>query len=287
MSVPFRLAAFDMDGTLLDSTKNLQPGSRAALAALRGAGVRIMLASGRPIPGLRQLAARLDLGEDLVLASMNGSVVYDLAAERQIAAHPIPADTARSVLQAAQRHGITTSVPHGDLLLVEDPSHPRVAYEAQGNNLRIHQVTDLSAIVDNPELHGAPTKILFIGEPADVAPLEQELRSTHSAEIELAWSSPRYLEATAAGVHKGRAILDFCTAEEIAPEEVLAFGDQGNDVHMLRTAGLGVAMGNAVEAAQSAADLVTTSHDDEGIARVVNQYVAEDLLPDSAGPTPE
>lgn len=49
MSVPFRLAAFDMDGTLLDSTKNLQPGSRAALAALRGAGVRIMLASGRPI----------------------------------------------------------------------------------------------------------------------------------------------------------------------------------------------------------------------------------------------
>lgn len=282
MTVPFRLAAFDMDGTLLDSTKGLPPGSRAALAALREAGVRIMLASGRPVPGLRRLASLLELGEDLVLASMNGSIVHDLAADRQIAAHPIPADTARAVIRAAQRHGITTSVPHGAELLVEDVEHPRAQYEARGNDLRLRRVEDLSTIVDDPTLDGAPTKILFIGEPSEVAPLEEELRAEHGDAVELAWSSPLYLEATAAGVHKGRAILDFCESQGFGPEEVIAFGDQGNDVHMLRIAGLGVAMGNGTEEAKAAADEVTTSHDDEGIARVVERYLEVDLGLDAA-----
>ena len=81
-----------------------------------------------------------------------------------------------------------------------------------------------------------------------------------------------YLEATAAGIHKGSAITDYCEAEGIPLSRVMAFGDNGNDIGMLRTAGLGVAMGNGIPEAKAAADLVTTSNNDEGIARVLSRY---------------
>lgn len=78
----FRLVAFDIDGTLLGSDRQLQPGTRLGLEAIREAGAQIMLASGRPIPGLKQLAEKLEIGEDLILAGMNGSIIVDQASGR-------------------------------------------------------------------------------------------------------------------------------------------------------------------------------------------------------------
>ena len=94
----FRLVAFDIDGTLLGSDRQLQPGTRLGLEAIREAGAQIMLASGRPIPGLKQLAEKLEIGEDLILAGMNGSIIVDQASGEVIARREIDAQTAQEII---------------------------------------------------------------------------------------------------------------------------------------------------------------------------------------------
>lgn len=155
---------------------------------------------------------------------------------------------------------------HRIMFAVEDASDPHAQHEASSNDLSIRQVDDLT------QLEVEPTKVLFVGEREITDPLLDELSQSYGDHLELAYSSPLYLEATAAGVDKGSAITDYCRAQGIPLSRVMAFGDNGNDIGMLRTAGLGIAMGNGIPEAKAAADMVTTSNDDEGIARVLSRY---------------
>ncbi len=266
MTAPFALVAFDIDGTLLDSGKRPLPGTLRAFEAMRADGTRIMLASGRPIPGLHALAARLGLGDDLIFAGLNGSVVVDQATGETLAEHPLETGLAASLIRTGREHGVTLMLPHRAELVVESRENPQVDHEARGNDLAVRVVEDLA----DPGVN--PTKVLFSAPRPQLEELEAELRDRYADQIELAYSSPIYMEATAAGIDKSTAIRDFCAAHGISPDQTAAFGDNGNDVTMLAAAGLGVAMGNGIPEAKAAADVVTTSHDDEGIARVLSQH---------------
>lgn len=267
------LVAFDIDGTLLGSDKVPQPGTLRAFAAMRDAGTRIMLASGRPIPGLKALAARCGLGEDLIFAGLNGSVVVDQATGETLARHPVPAETAQPIIELGLQRGVVVMLPHDDELVVgqEHAQDAQVNHEARGNGLTVRGVEDLS----RPGI--APTKVLFSAQRPELEALERQLLEAHGEEIELTYSSPIYMEATAAGVDKSTAIRDFCLTLGISAERTMAFGDNGNDVTMLRAAGVGVAMGNAIQEAKEAADIVTSSHDEEGIARVLAEHFTLEL----------
>lgn len=262
----FRLVAFDIDGTLLGSDRQLQPGTRLGLQAIREAGAQIMLASGRPIPGLKNLARRLEIGENLILAGMNGSIIVDQRTDEVVARRGMEAELAQEIIDLVLGRGLIVMIPLGEQLYASDPEHHQVQHEAEGNALTVRPLPPVA------ELPEQPTKLLFTGERPELLALQEQVEQVFAGQAEFSFSAPTYFEATAQGVDKSSAITDYCAAAGIPLRQVMAFGDNGNDVTMLRTAGLGVAMGNGIPEAKEAADVVTASHDDEGIARILEQH---------------
>ncbi len=258
-----RLVAFDIDGTLLDSTGQLSPGTRACLEAASGLGVTIMLASGRPVAGLRHQMRRLGIpAEGVILVGSNGAQVEDAAGGQVVDRARLPAALALPVYRVVRDLPVIAMVPDEDRLVVEDALLPIVEHEIAANGLRLELVDDLSRA--RPD----PPKILVAGVP-EVLTRWAPTVAAAAPEAETCFSAPYYFEVNAPGVTKGRALIRQCARLGISPADTVAFGDNGNDIALLRAAGTGVAMGNAIPQAKAAADVVTADNDHEGIAAVL------------------
>lgn len=263
----FDLVAFDMDGTLLTSSHDLLPSTRRGLAAIREAGARAMVASGRTVTGLQNKVRLLGLDPaDLVLLGCNGGAVVDGATGRTLVHRPLEPSLARELIAAGQDLPVTLLVPHGGELHIEDPDSPWIRLEQRENALKIVVHDDLTQL---PE---PPLKVIFAADPAVLAEIAPAVTRRFADRVTLARSAPFYLEANPPGVTKGDSLARYCRIAGIDLARVMAFGDQENDLTMLREVGLGVAMGNAIPAVKDAADLVTTSHNDDGIARVLAHH---------------
>lgn len=260
-----RLVAVDVDGTLLTSDQDLLDSTREALARVRADGATLMIASGRPVAGLRHQVARLGIPTDgLVLCGFNGAVVEDAVTGEVYASSLVPQHVTARLYRGLRRLPVSTIVPVGGDVLVEEADGYMVRYEARENGTRQVVVDDLHAAAPTPP------KIL-VAAPHDVL---REHRATIDAlggdDVESCFSASFYYEINAAGVNKGSALAAFCAARGIPLEATVAFGDNENDLAMIRTAGIGVAMGNAVDTLKQAADVVTTGNDHHGIARVLD-----------------
>lgn len=265
----FRLIAVDIDGTLLRSDKTLSPRTRDALGTARDQGAVLMLASGRPEHGLRHLAETLGLGlERLVLASCNGAAVVDAETEEIICHRTLDPALVARVLDLVEELGLAAMTPLGHVVHATREDGYNVPAEAPANGMEL-------AITPRFEDLGEPLhKVLVCAEPALLARHVETFRRELHGQAELALSAPFYLEITPPGVDKGSGLLDYCAARDLDPAEAAAFGDNENDLPMLRAAGTGVAMGNALDHVKDGADRVTASNDDDGIAVVLEEHFA-------------
>lgn len=268
------IIAVDIDGTLLDPQGRVLPGTRAEFARARTQGTTILLASGRPIPGLRRLVETVHLGRDgLVLAGSNGSVVVDGATGAPIARHSIDDATTRRLLTFASRFdGVVLMACDGDELVVDRPEDPQVSIECDGNAMTLRAVPDLTALPDGAV---RVDKLLLYGRPEVLRPAAAAVREEFGDTVETAFSAPFYFEVTAAGVDKGSALADAAAHIGVDAGDSVAFGDNGNDLPMLRRAGIGVAMGNAIAEVRDAADRVTAGNAEEGIALVLAELYGD------------
>lgn len=258
--------ALDMDGTFLARDHLPLDSTMHALRAAHDRGVRLALASGRDPHSLRRLALRAGLELDgLVLIGRNGSVVVDAASEQQIWSAPIPRDLLARVTGHAAGFPVTVSLPAGPDLYVAEPDAPYVVREAASSEQRV-VVCDPLADVPVPI-----TKVLMAADPDVLVPVAPELSAPFRGELDFVFSAPFYYEATLSGVDKGAALVRLCEREGLDLSQAVAFGDHGNDVGMLRAAGLGVAMGNAIPEVKEAADLVADDHLSHGIATVLRE----------------
>lgn len=262
---PPLLVAVDVDGTLLTSDHDLLDSTREALTRVRASGATLMIASGRPVVGLRHHVARLGIPLDgLVLAGFNGAVVEDAVTGEVLASSPVSAAVSAQLYRGLRDLPVATIVPVGADVFIEDADGYMVHIESRANATREVLVDDLTTAAPTPP------KILVAAPYEVLSRHRATIDALGGTDVETCFSSSFYYEVNAAGVSKGAALAAFCAARGIPLEQTVAFGDNENDLTMIRTAGIGVAMGNAVDVLKQAADVVTASNNNHGIARVLD-----------------
>jgi len=264
-----KLIALDLDGTLNNDQKQITPKTKAALMAAQERGIRVLLASARPSPGLykeRDILRLQDHGG--ILMSYNGGRIVDAATNRVLFETAMDRETARTVLRRLEALPVTPILDDGKQFFVTDARGYKVDYECKNNNMVCTEVGNLADF-----LHFDPIKILMSVEPGLLPQVQRRIADFLPAGLTVVQTAPFYLEVIPRRIHKGQGIGDVCRALGISPAEVIAFGDAENDIPMLQAAGVGVAMGNAADAVKAAADHVTLSNNDDGIAFALEKYL--------------
>lgn len=263
-----KLIAFDIDGTLFNDQKVVSEKTKKALIAACNKGITIMLASGRSIHGLRQLALRNGLPiEKMVLLAFNGATVTEGLSEDVLIDTPIDKAIAQRLIKDLKHYPVTLMVPHHQELAVEDLDGYLVRWEIETERFTGKVVEDLSTI------DFEPNKLIITGSESVLNQIMAELALLYALEVSLVSTGPNNLDVAAVGIDKGTTLKRYCELKGIDRMEVMAFGDNYNDMTMIDYAGIGVAMGNAIREVKAIADRITGTNDEDGIASILNELL--------------
>jgi Cof subfamily protein (haloacid dehalogenase superfamily) len=274
----FRLAALDLDNTLVGPDLTLSPRVRAAVAEAQARGVRVTIATGRGPTPTDQFAAALNL--DTPLVCFQGGIIYDHRAGKILHETRLDPLVIPVVARLAEARGwnLQFETPHM-IYLPRESNHPEILLDLL-SVAQWRRVDDFATGL--PE---TPHKfILSVHDPAERAALLAELRAAVAADPRLAGltvvaSHPILVEGLPPGMSKAAGLAWLAEALGIAPAQVLAVGDNDNDEEMLRWAGVGVALAGASAAALAAADWVAPSVADDGAAVALERYILNSHSP--------
>ncbi|MCG7594710.1 HAD family hydrolase [Mycobacterium sp. PSTR-4-N] len=264
------LVATDVDGTLLDEDETVSPRTREAVRAVVDSGARFVLATGRPPRWITPIVDQLGFAPMAVCA--NGAVIYDPSVDRIISARTLSAD------QLAQLAEIAARVIPGAGLAVErvgrsahDAATPQFVSSPGYEHAWLNPDNTEVSLAD---LLSAPAvKLLIRKAGARSADMAAALIEHVGAAGDITYSTNNGLiEIVPTGISKATGIAELSAPLGIDAAQIVTFGDMPNDVPMLAWAGLGVAMGNAHPDAVAAADEVTATNAEDGVARVLERF---------------
>ncbi len=281
-----RLLALDVDGTLTDSRHELPASAREAIRRVRSAGMRVMLATGRRYRDTLPVAEALGIDAPIVTAS--GALVKQPPAHatlhRAAFAPGVLADVVMRIVAAGHDPILyTDSFARGYDFHCRTLAGADAAARGEGRGVREYLGRNRHLADVRADLHAAPPADAFagfaMGTHDEMLALEEQLLAAHRERLSVhVIRSPRYrdwmCEIAPAGVTKWSGVTAVAAAWGIEAAEICAVGDDVNDLPMIRGAGLGIAMGNAVADVRAAADRVVASHDEGGIADVAELLLA-------------
>jgi Cof subfamily protein (haloacid dehalogenase superfamily) len=271
------LVALDLDGTLLDSHGRVPPENVQALERALDAGLEIVLATGRRFDFARPVFDQLPGPLTLVLS--NGAIIKTREGETLLR-HLLPVDVVRSVLAMAPHHRPSAALlfdrPREGQVVFErvEWDHPRHASFFAENRPFIAEVAPLEDALDEE-----PLQLMFTGGCLEMRALFDTLRSApHKDRYAVALTEYRQrdfslVDVIQAGRSKGAALGEWVARRGFTPAQVMAAGDNLNDLQMLEFAGHPVVMGNAVEELKTRGWRMTATNDEAGVARVLDEIL--------------
>lgn len=258
----YKLIALDLDGTLNNSKKRITEKTKQALLKAQELGITVALASGRPAPGLEKESKELKLKENNgLLLSFNGAKAICASNNKCIYEKTLEISNVIDVIKHLRQFNVAIMITQDNNLIVENKNGAYVQYEATTNNLNIVEIDNLETYIDFK-----PCKILISAEPAYLKSVADQIKEPFQDKLATFFSAPFFIEVCPKGVDKGNSLKNIIQTLNIKPEEVIAFGDEQNDLTMIEFAGMGVAMGNAINQLKDVANMVTLSNDEDGIA---------------------
>lgn len=260
-----KLVALDMDDTLLNDDRQISERNCEAIRRAADQGVLVTIATGRMYCSAQPYAQML--GIDVPLVVYNGGLVKSAQSGEVLFHQPVPVDLAKDVLAFFRERSWYVQTYIDDVLYVETLSEKAQAY------------ADYAGVTAVPvgerlfDCEQAPTKILGMASSDFVQEMEAAVTQEFGGRLCTASSKAVFLEMVHPEVNKARALSFLAAKYGIAQAEIMAIGDSGNDVAMLRYAGLGVAMANARPTAKEAAQVVTAGNNEDGVALAIEKYV--------------
>jgi Cof subfamily protein (haloacid dehalogenase superfamily) len=269
----FRAIATDLDGTLLRDDRTISERTRAAIDAAEDAGVLVVIATGRPPRWIPPIVEQL--GERGLVVCANGASVYDPARHELVARTELSPEVCRELVDEVEaafpealiavEQGFEFAVDesiettHAHLLLSASQRLPGIRIGPIRSYLDV-PVTKLIVRFPPSAPEGTAARVQdVVGDRALV---------THSI-------AESFLELSHPSVHKASTVERLLAESGVAPEDVVAFGDMPNDLELIRWAGHGVAVGNAHPLLKEAADEVTASNDEDGVAIVIERFLTD------------
>lgn len=281
MRKDIRIVALDLDGTLLDSQKRLSEASRLALEKAAASGMHIVPTTGRFF-GMMPQAVR-DLPFVRYAITINGAQVYDRETDTAIVREEIPFDVALRLMRLLDRYDVIYDCYRSNWgWMTETMQGKAEAYATDAHYLRMIRefrkpVADLKSHLIETASEGDVQKVMLFtrnapegGRDAEMIRAEVE---TAFPELKVTASTWNNLEFNISTANKGNSLRRFAECLGLTLDNCMAFGDGLNDLSMIEAAGTGVAMSNAHPEVLAAADAVTESNDEDGVAKELLRYL--------------
>ncbi len=274
MHKSYRLIALDLDGTALDSMGEIRPRTGEAVAAALARGLTVVLVTGRHHSLARPFHSKLGLSAPAICC--DGAYLYDFAAECAIDGRTIALGVAGRLVESCRRHEVQMTCYLEDAI-VYDAMTPHLQRLADWIDTLPENWRPKMRQVDlERQIASAPVIWKAVVSHPDAARLSiwyAEAETFADIGVEYSWRDR--IDVVPAGTSKGARLLEFAAAHGIAPGEIVAFGDQHNDITMLATVGLGIAMGNADDTVKARAARSIGSNDSDAIAEAIDALIAE------------
>ncbi|AYB40571.1 Cof-type HAD-IIB family hydrolase [Brevibacillus laterosporus] len=269
----YRMIVLDLDDTLLQDDHTISTRTKSALMKAQEAGVKVVLASGRPTYAMTHIAEELELEKyGSFILSFNGAKIINWKTKEELFSSTLPVETVHELYDISKKEQVGILSYDGDDIVAETvTAYTKKESEITGMNIK--EVESFKQAITRPVV-----KVLMVDDPTKLAIVEKKLQKQLEGQLSVMRSKPFFLEFTEAGVDKGTSLHQLINKLGIEQAEVIAIGDSYNDLAMITFAGLGVAMGNAPDDIKEVANYVTDTNMNHGVAKVVETFILNKML---------
>ncbi|OJG73569.1 cof-like hydrolase [Enterococcus quebecensis] len=269
-----KLVAIDLDGTLLNSNKEISARNKAALAQAKAAGVKIVICTGRPLAAIGIYLDALNLRDNGDYSiTFNGGLVQKNDTGEIIEKASMPLENVHDLFQLASSLNVPLDILSDGLVLQLPTTQDYESLYSQLNKLLTYESYEVAELTADRIYNKAVIAV-------DETYLDEQIKKIPSAfytRYEVIKTRTNLLEFMPKGITKAYGISLLARDLGIKQEEIMTIGDEENDLPMIEYAGLGVAMENAIDKVKDLADVITDTNDNDGVAQVVEKFVLEPL----------
>jgi Cof subfamily protein (haloacid dehalogenase superfamily) len=265
----YKAVFLDMDGTLLRSDHSVSDATKQTIRTLTGKGIPVILVSARPLNAVLPTFHDIGIPDDYPIITLNGS--YIVEKEQPIFQAMIALPTVIGVADQVRPFKATIAY-YLQREWYSETNDAWTEHEQKIMDVRI-KVGPLAELVKDWAARGiAPNKMMVMSEPPAIVEIQQHLRSIYDGQLNIYPSKPTYLEVMDKRGSKSNAVKFVSERLKLDPSEIIAMGDNYNDIEMIKFAGMGVAMGNAPDDIKASADYVTDTNNEDGVRKALEKF---------------
>ncbi|PZL72997.1 Cof-type HAD-IIB family hydrolase [Enterococcus plantarum] len=269
-----KLVAIDLDGTLLDSKKEISARNKEALTQAKAAGVKIVICTGRPLAAIGIYLDALNLRDNGDYSiTFNGGLVQKNDTGEIIEKSSLALENVHELYELAKSLNVPLDILSDGLVMQLSTTQEYESLYSQLNKLLTFESYEVAQLTTDRIYNKAVIAV-------DQAYLDEQIKKIPSLfydRYEVIKTRSNLLEFMPKGITKAYGISLLARDLGIKQEEIMTIGDEENDVPMIEYAGLGVAMENAVAKVKGLADVITDTNDNDGVAQAVEKFVLEPL----------